>query len=403
MSNRDNEQISGWLIAMLIFLTTVSLASMSMFLPSLGVMTEDFGVGYDTMAWVVSGYLLLAAIVQVLVGPFADRLGRRPVLVFCICLFVVASVGCALSMSFAAFLAFRITQGAIITGLVLSGAIVSDIVGRQKAASILGYISMAVSLVPLVGPMTGGFLAELAGWRTNFWVYSGLGVTALALVWSWLPETGKKTDKSPGAFAATYFELLGNPLVWGYTLVMALCAGTFFIFISGVPLIAARQFALNQFEIGLAMGSMPIGFLFGSFLSGRISTRFATEKIILSGTIAASLGLLACSDVFWAGRVNPWTLLSGTMLVGLGHGLAMPNANASVMFVRKELAASASGLCGAAIAMFGAVFSAMAGYMLNEYPNAPVLVSLMMMTTIVSLAIAIWLVRKSRQFADRPV
>lgn len=163
MSNHDSGHINGFLTALLILLTAVSLVSMSMFLPSLGVMAEEFGVGYDTITWSVSGYLLLAAIIQVLVGPFADRLGRRPVFVFCLCLFVVASAGSALSEIFTVFLIFRIVQGTIITGLVLSSAIVSDIVGRQKAASILGYIAMAISVVPLLGPMIGGILGEIAG------------------------------------------------------------------------------------------------------------------------------------------------------------------------------------------------------------------------------------------------
>lgn len=151
------------------------------------------------------------------------------------------------------------------------------------------------------------------------------------------------TNKSPRAFAAGYFDLLTSLPFWGYTLAMSLTVGTFFIFISGLPMVAARQFALNQFEIGLAMGSMPIGFLVGSFLSGKISTRFSPEKMILAGTFAACLDLLASAGIYWAGRVNPWKL-GGTIFVGCRHGLTTPNASASVMHVRKELAASASGL-----------------------------------------------------------
>lgn len=400
MMNDDNRPIGGLLIATLMFLTGVSLASLNMFLPSLGAMADDLGVGYDTMAWAISGYLLLTAVIQVLAGPFADRFGRRPVLVVCLCLFVMASVGCALSENFTIFLAFRIGQGAIITGMVLSRAIVSDMVGRQKAASILGYIAMAMSLAPLVGPVIGGFLGENAGWRSSFWVYAGFGMSVLVLVWFCLPETGKKVRKNLRVFAVTYFELLANPLFWAYSLIMSLGVGTFFIFISGLPLVAVRQFDLDQFRIGLAMGSITIGFLLGSFLSGRFSTRFTPETMILSGAIFASLGLLASAGFFWAGWINHWTLLSGTICVGFGHGLTMPNASSSVMYVRKELAASASGLSSGLVSVFGAVLSMITGSIVDLHPNAPVLVGLMIVPTIVSLAIAAWLFFRRRHLAE---
>lgn len=400
MSNHNNGQFSGLLMFTLMCLTAVSLASLNMFLPSLGIMSDDFSVSYDTAAWTVTGYLLLTAVIQILAGPIADRFGRRPVLIVSLCMFVAASVGCSLSKDFTVFLIFRIAQGAIITGMVLSRAIVSDIVGRRKAASVLGYIAMAMSLAPLVGPLIGGFLGAVAGWRSNFWVYAGMGVSVLALVWFRLPETGKRIDQGRRAFAANYFELLATPLFWGYALIMSLGVGTFFIFISGLPLVATRQFALDQFQIGLAMGSITIGFLFGSFLSGRISTRFTPETMILSGAIVASLGLLASAGAFWAGWVNPWTLLGGTVFVGCGHGLTMPNASASVMYVRKELSASASGLSSGAVSVFGAVFSMMSGSLVNAHPNAPVLLGLMMGTTIASLAIALLLFRRSRFPAD---
>lgn len=396
MTNQNTGHINGLLIVMLILLAAVSLASLNMFLPSLSVMADDFGVSYNTMAWSISGYLLLTAIFQVLAGPLADRFGRRPVLIVCLCLFVAASVGCALSESWTAFLTLRIAQGAIITGMVLSRAIVCDIVGRQEAASILGYIAMAMSLAPLVGPMIGGFLGEVAGWRSNFWVYAGLGLSVLSLVWYRLPETGKRTEQSTKTFAVAYFKLLITPLFWGYTLIMSLSVGTFFIFLSGLPLVATQQFAMDQFQIGMAMGSITIGFLFGSFLSGKISTRYSPENMIMAGTIVASLGLMVSACVFSAGWVNPWTLLSGTIFVGCGNGLTMPNANASVMYVRRELAASASGLSGAAMAVVGAALSAVAGFIMNTYPNAPALVGLMFMATFLSMTIAIVLLLKTK-------
>ena len=96
------------LLFTLILLAAVPLLSLNMFLPSLGVMATDFQVGYDEMAFAVSGYLVFTALIQILTGPLADRLGRRPVLLVSLGVFTSASVGCALAQDYTTFLFFRV-------------------------------------------------------------------------------------------------------------------------------------------------------------------------------------------------------------------------------------------------------------------------------------------------------
>lgn len=180
------------LLFTVILMTAVPLLSLNMFLASLGVMAAEFNIGYDTMAMAVSGYLVFTAFIQIIIGPIADRFGRRPVLLVSLGLFFMASCGCALVESFTSFLIFRVLQGAVATGSALSRAIVSDIVPPTQAASMLGYLSMAMSLAPIIGPTIGGGLAEVLGWRANFWLYSAFGIGLWLLVWARLPETGEK-------------------------------------------------------------------------------------------------------------------------------------------------------------------------------------------------------------------
>ena len=111
------------LLFTLILLSAVPLLSLNMFLPSLGVMATDFQVGYDEMAFAISGYLVFTALIQILTGPLADRLGRRPVLLVSLGVFTCASVGCALAQDYTTFLFFRVLQGAIATGAALSRAV----------------------------------------------------------------------------------------------------------------------------------------------------------------------------------------------------------------------------------------------------------------------------------------
>ena len=250
---------------------------------------------------------------------------------------------------------------------------------------------MTMSLAPIIGPTIGGFLGEFAGWRANFWVYALLGSILALLVVFQLPETGGRSKGGRTSFVESYMQLLTDLHFWAYTGIMAFGIGAFYMFVSGIPLVAAQELMMDQFEIGLGMGSITVGFLIGSFVSGKISTRIVPETMILSGRVVATVGLLASACILWTGWISPWSLFGGTVFVGIGNGLTTPSASASAMFLRRELAASAAGLSGAVIA----VFCATAGYVLKAYPYAIALVGLLLTATISSLAIAVWVSRRS--------
>lgn len=281
--------------------------SFGMFLPSLGTMAAEFEIGYETMALSVSGYLAFTAILQLIIGPLADRYGRRPVLLASFAMFSLASIGCSVSDDFTVFLFFRVLQGSVITGAALSRAVVSDIAEPQKAASILGYIAMSMSLAPILSPAIGGFISELAGWRANFWVYTGLGFALWLLIWFQLPETRQEKAVDRSSFMSSYTQLLRNLHFWGYALLMALSLGAFYVFISGVPFVGAEQMELSQVQIGFGMGSITIGFLVGSFLSGKLSTSRKLITMILLGRCVSTFGLTACLLVLLIGGVSPWS------------------------------------------------------------------------------------------------
>ena len=379
------------IIITLTLLTAVPLMSLNMFLPSLGIMAQDFNVGYDTMAIAVSGYLMFTAVLQLLAGPVADRFGRRPVLLASLGLFAVASIGCALADNFSSFLFFRILQGAVITASVLSRAIVSDVAAPKQATVILGYIGMTVSLAPILAPSLGGFLSDAAGWRANFWLYAATGIGLWAMVWIRLPETSGAQPLGASAFIKSYFELIKSLHFWAYTLIMAFSIGAFFVFISGVPLVAVEQLDMSQSQIGLAIGSMTVGFLIGSFLSAQLALRLAANTVILLGRSVTVFGLLSCFVLIWTNILPPWALFGGAICAGLGNGLTIPSASSSILFDSKNLAASASGLFGAVIVVFGALFSTITGVFIQAQPTALALIGLMLLLSLIAFGIAVWM------------
>ena len=166
----------------LVLLTSVSILTLNMFLPSLPGIADDFGTDYATVSLSVSGYLAITAVLQIVLGPLSDRYGRRPVMIWSMVFYLFASLGCALAPSIGWFLGFRVLQSAVIAGSALSAAIIRDTTEEREAANLLGYVGMAMAVAPMLAPMIGGFLDTGFGWRANFWVYTAMGVLLMWLV-----------------------------------------------------------------------------------------------------------------------------------------------------------------------------------------------------------------------------
>ncbi len=220
----------------LILVTGLSTLSLNMFIPSLSKIAETFSADYSLTSLSIAGYLGMTAILQIVIGPLSDRFGRRPVLLAGLLVFILASVGCLLAIDIWTFLGFRMLQAIVICGAALSPAIVRDMVPARKAASLLGYISMAMAVAPMLGPMFGGLLDELFGWRASFVAFIVIGLLVFGLCWIDLGETNHHRSDTFADQFTTYPELLSSRRFWGYSACMAFSTGAFYAFLAGVPL-----------------------------------------------------------------------------------------------------------------------------------------------------------------------
>ncbi|CUJ92941.1 Sulfonamide resistance protein [Ruegeria denitrificans] len=361
----------------LVFATAISVLSLNMFLPSLARMAGDFQVDYALVNLSVAGYLAVSAVLQLIMGPLSDRFGRRPVLLICIAVFVVASVGCVLAESIWTFLGFRLLQAAVVAGPVLSNAAIRDMHPPNEAASKLGYVAMAMALAPMLGPMLGGALDSLFGWRAGFVLYSALGAGMLLLLWVDMGETNTNRSSTFAAQLREYPHLFQARRFWGYSLCAAFSIGGFYSFITGAPLVAAAWFDLSPAMLGLGIGIITGGFMVGNFITGRIAARTPLTTMILIGRIVASTGPLLGLLLFLLELGSVWVFFGSAIFVGFGNGLTNANASAGLMSVRPKLAGSAAGLSGAMIVALGAVLTTLTGLWVSP-ENGPFLVLGMM-------------------------
>lgn len=380
-------------IATLVLLAGLSALTMNVFLPSLPGMTAYFQTEYRTMQLSVAVYLAMSAVLQILIGPISDKLGRRPVLLWGLALFVLATIGCLLAPNAAVFLVFRMAQAVVAVGMVLSRAIVRDLYPQDKAASMIGYVTMGMAVVPMVGPAVGGLLDEFFGWHANFVLLAVLGLATIALTWVDLGETAAASGKTLAGQFREYPTLLRAPRFWGYSLTSGFSSGAFFAYLGGAPFVGTVVYGLDPAELGVYFGAPAFGYFLGNFLTGRFATRFGVNRMVWWGCLLVFGGLLTSFIVELSGWGSAVTFFGLTSAVGLGNGMAIPNATAGMLSVRPHLAGTASGLGGAIMIGLGAALSALAGSLLTAEAGALQLIAIMLATAgaaVISMRFVLW-------------
>jgi Bcr/CflA subfamily drug resistance transporter len=370
-------------------LSALGILPINIFLPSLTNMAAEFNVDYGVVGLALGIYAAVSACLQIVMGPLSDRFGRRPVILWGLTIFVIATIGCAVAPDVWTFLACRMIQAVIAPTYAVSLAVIRDTTSKEQAASKIGYVAMAWAVAPMLGPSFGGLLDETFGWRASFWFLVIFGIAVFALCWIDLRETNRSpTDTTAEQFRA-YPELLGSRRFWAYALCMAFSVGAFYAFLAGAPLAAGSTFDLSPAMLGIFMGSITGGFMFGSFLSGRFASRFQLTTMLIAGRIVACVGLLLGLVLYVAGVDHVMALFGPCMFVGVSNGLTMPSANAGAISVRPNLTGSAAGLAGAISVAGGATMSAIAGAVLTAENAHYALLLVMLISAAIALAAAL--------------
>ncbi|TYO90664.1 multidrug effflux MFS transporter [Oceanicella actignis] len=384
-------------IATLVAMAALSALAMNMFLPSMPGIARWFGADYALIQLAVSGYLAVTGVLQLVIGPLSDRYGRRPVALTAFAIFTLASIGCVLAPNVETFLAFRGLQGAVAAGMVLSRAIVRDLHEPAAAASMIGYVTMGMSLAPMASPMLGGLLEELFGWQANFLVMAALGAATLALAWADLGETNRAPSPSLLAQARGYPELVRSQRFWGYALVTAFTSGAFFAFLGGAPFVASVMLGMEPARLGFYFGFIALGYLAGNFVTGRVARRAGIDRMLIWGTTLTLAAVSLPPILYAAGLRHPMAIFGPLLAVGLGNGLTMPNAMAGFLSVRPHLAGAASGLGGALMIGGGAALAATTGALLGPETGPYPLLLMMLGASAMALVCTLWVLRVSRR------
>jgi DHA1 family bicyclomycin/chloramphenicol resistance-like MFS transporter len=361
-------------IATLVALTGLGALSMNVFLPSLPGMAEHFGTSAAVMGLSVGVYLFVNAALQLIIGPVSDKFGRRRVILSGLLIYLVATLGCIYAPNATVFLSFRMLQAAVAVAMVLSRAVVRDTTPAELAGAKIAYVTMGMSLVPMIGPAIGGYLQQHIGWQANFWLLFIVGVAIFTLAWSDLGETAQPSDFTLAQQFREIPDLLKSPRFWGYSLAATSSSGAFFAYLGGAPFVAQNLFNLAPQELGVYFATPGLGYFFGNYIAGRYSVRIGMNRMVLWGLIISMIAVVFSLNLSLVGAQTPFTFFAMMVPVGIGNGLTIPNAVSGQLSVRPRLAGTASGLGGALMLSGGAGLSALAGLVLESgHSDAPLI------------------------------
>jgi DHA1 family bicyclomycin/chloramphenicol resistance-like MFS transporter len=321
---------------------------MNITLPATTEMMHDLHSSYGIAQMVLTLYLLATAVSMLFLGPLSDRYGRRPAMLFGFMLFIVGSLVCSLAINTEMLLIGRVIQGlGGSAGLSLSRVIVRDVYEREKAASVIGYITMAMVISPMLGPALGGVLTQFASWRFIFWLVLLLSVILFVLVYFYLHETRKPltNDQPAHSVLQSANALVREPSYLGYAMTITFASGVYFVFLGGAPYICTELMKMSPAQMGLYFMLNAVGYAAGNFISGRYAVKTGSIFLMKIGLFSSVVGI--GSLWFFYGVMTPLALFIPMLIITFSNGLVLPGATSGALSVKPEHAGAASGFSGA--------------------------------------------------------
>ena len=371
---------------------------MNIFLPSLPNIAASLGSSTSILGLSVGIYLASSALLQLIIGPFSDQFGRRPLILWSLIIFCLSTLATVFVTNTAQFLILRIFQAISASCMVLARAIVRDTTESvEQAGSQIAYVTMGMAFVPMIGPAIGGLLDYQYGWTASFWILCLLGSMIFLISYFDVGETLPENSQGFLEQIRTYPSLLRSKRFWAYSLSSAFVSGAFFSYLGGAPFVGNEVFGLSPKDLGIWFGAPAVGYILGNFLSGRFSTKIGLDKMIFFGVIIALTGVSISFMISYLGFGSILSFFGLMSLVGLGNGMSIPNATAAMMSVNPKLAGTAAGLGSAIMIGGGAGLSAIANFILKPGGSELPLIILMWLSVFSGLCAVNYVIYRNKK------
>lgn len=354
-------------------MTMIGPFTIDSYLPSFPTIEAEFNISRALLSQSLAFYLAAFGLSTLVLGPLADRLGRRRVIFGSLLFYIVASIGCALSNDYGTFLFYRLLQGAAAGGGLVSGrAMIRDVYNPQDAHRAMSQVMMMFAIAPAIAPIIGGWLHDLFGWHSVFYFLAIYAGSVFLMVFIAVPETLEVEQRQsfhPLNVARVYGRTLVHARFLSLLFIVTFYFGGMFLYIAGSPAFIFDFLNLDSNDFGILFVPVVAGLILGAGLSARLAHRWPIERTIkLAFSILVVATLMNVAQALW---LTPMVTTAVIPLVvfACGSGLAMPAMTVMALDCFPNNRGSASALQGFIQMMGNALIASVAVPLLSSEPS----------------------------------
>ncbi len=369
VSAQMTKQNRSILILILGLLSAIGPFSIDMYLPGFPAIAADLKTSVDAVSYSLSSFFIGICAGQLICGPLLDRFGRKIPLYIGLIIYIIASVGCALSHSVEMLIGLRFLQalGGCVA-MVAPGAIVRDSFPVNENAKVFSLLILILGVSPIIAPTVGGYIVAILGWHAVFIVLAIITTLLLITVFFFLPET-KQPDPTmslkPQPILNNFRLVLKQPQFFTYAFSGAIAAAGLFAYLAGSPFVFMKYFKVSEQQYGWIFGLIAAGLITSSQINNVLLKKYTSAQIIKTVLIVQTIiGLLLFLGSF-TGLLNLYSAILLMFLFLSCQGFSFPNSAALSLAPFTKEAGTASALMGAIQMGFGALASALVGFVSN--------------------------------------
>lgn len=340
----------GLLVLILATLLGIQPVTTDLYLPALPALTTGFGAPMSQAQLTLSALLLAFGLSQLIWGPLSDRFGRRPVLLWGLSAYTLASVACTLAPSMALLIVWRVVQGAAMGAVVMCArAIVRDLYMPLEGARVMSKGLTGLGVLACISAPLGGLLSELYGWQAALTALAVFGGAALLLIALRFEETlpQKRLDAlRPQQLFGTWVTLFRHPTFIAFSALSTASYAGLFTFLASSSFVFIQVLGLSKTVYGLIMLASSLAYIIGTFICRHLLPRHGVRKTVAMAAVLSVTGGTLMGVLAMAGVQSVWAIMLPHMLFMLGHGVHQPCGQSGAVGPFPQSAGAASAMNG---------------------------------------------------------
>ncbi|MFT3666195.1 multidrug effflux MFS transporter [Piscinibacter sp.] len=337
-------------VLLLTLLLGIQPITTDLYLPALPTLQRELGASMAATQLTLSALIICFGAAQLVLGPLADRFGRRPVLLAGLAVYTLASLAGALAPSIEALVGWRALQGAgMAAAVTCARSILRDLFAPQDGARVMSKALSGLGVIAMASPLVGGIVAQWLNWHAALLVVALFGAATLAIVAWRYEETVPRRDPRATQWApmkANWRAVLAHPGFRAWTLLSGFAYGSLFFLLAGTSFVYIGVLGTSKLAYGLIMMTQSFAYITGTFWCRRLLARHGLRGAVARGGVFTLAGAVAMAALALAGVHTVWAVMLPSILYCVGHGVHQPCGQAGAVGPFPEKAGTAASLSG---------------------------------------------------------